>query len=243
MLSFGWNLTPGLWATVLLRDCLSIPFTWSLWRHFLLGELVCIHLSVPDIFLSHNHTVQRTPRFYICELLVGGNCVIHGLFVPELSPEVVLLAHDRCSVNVWGRVAGARAQTQRPPKEHMMSQTCQWSKDARELFLQAQPRVARTSQQFPARANCYCKPLRSQCLATLSNEQPALWGWTRSPCLSTDLFSFSFPSPFPSLSHGLIPANPLTLTPQQTRVIYITCVYTSRYLGFSGQRIMTDRTE
>lgn len=38
-----------------------------------------------------------------------------------------------------GTVAGA--QTQPPPEEHLLSQTCQRGKDARELFLQAQPRV------------------------------------------------------------------------------------------------------
>ena len=46
------------------------------------------------------------------------------------------------------------------------------------------------SQQFPSRASCFCKPLRSQCLATLSNDQSALWGWTQSPYLSTRLFFF-----------------------------------------------------
>ena len=40
-------------------------------------------------------------------------------------------------------------------------------------------------------------------------------------------FFFSFPSLFPSLSHGLLPANPLTLTSHQTQAIYTTTVYTS----------------
>lgn len=44
--------------------------------------------------------------------------------------------------DLGGRVAGAH--TQPPPKEHLMSQTCQQGKDARELFLQAQPQVERT---------------------------------------------------------------------------------------------------
>lgn len=50
---------------------------------------------------------------------------------------------DRSSgQELGGRVAGA--QTQLPPEEHLMSQTCQRGTDAQELFLQAQPWVAHT---------------------------------------------------------------------------------------------------
>lgn len=53
------------------------------------------------------------------------------------------LIDDRSSgQELGGRVAGGSDSA--APQERTMSQTCQQGKNARELFLQAQPRVART---------------------------------------------------------------------------------------------------
>lgn len=69
-----------------------------------------------------------------------------GLQKPELreiGSEMGQFINDLSSgQQLGGRVPGA--QTQLPPKEHLISQTCQRGKYARELFLQAQPQVERT---------------------------------------------------------------------------------------------------
>lgn len=62
---------------------------------------------------------------------------------PELGSKMGQFIDDQSSgQQLGGKVAGA--QTQLPPEEHLPSQTCQQGKDARELFLQAQPQIERT---------------------------------------------------------------------------------------------------
>lgn len=61
----------------------------------------------------------------------------------EIGNDMGYFTDDQSSgQELGGRVAGAH--TLLPPKEHLMSQTCQQGKDAGELFLQAQPQVERT---------------------------------------------------------------------------------------------------
>lgn len=60
----------------------------------------------------------------------------------EIRSKIGQFIDDQSRGQLGGRVAGV--QTQLPRKEHLVSQTCQRGKDARELFLQAQPQVERT---------------------------------------------------------------------------------------------------
>lgn len=53
-----------------------------------------------------------------------------------------VIADQSSGQELGGRLSGA--QTRPPSKEHLMSQTCQRGRDARELFPQAQPQVERT---------------------------------------------------------------------------------------------------
>lgn len=109
----GWNLTPCLQAATLLfkSSCKHPPFLEASPGISFLVDWSNCHLSVPDFSPLQTHYGTEHAWFWHVWAPSGWDCVIHGLFQPELRPGVVSLARGSYSASVWGTHKGMACQT------------------------------------------------------------------------------------------------------------------------------------
>ena len=139
----------------------------------------------------------------------GTGSSLIGLVVKSLGAGLLGLRLSRPQRNTW---------RPRPVSQVRMPEN---------FFLQAQPRVELTFTAISKSSELFLQTSQKSVSCNIEQWPVSLVGMN-----SESLFinsSFFFPSLllFPSLSHGLLPANPLTLTSHQTQAIYTTTVYTS----------------